>query len=139
VGSEEGGGGMRHHFWERMGHRGGGSVRGRWRRRRPVGLPEEENGWLADRAGPPISEGEAAGQAGPDEGRERGGPWLGQKGEGERWAAARPETGNGWIKFFQILFGIWIFDKLWKFAQGDSEGILIWGFFLKSSRLLKDF
>jgi hypothetical protein len=50
-----------------------------------------------------------------------------------------PETENGWIKFFQILFGIWIFGKLWKFAQGDSEEILTWGFFLKSSRLLKDF
>jgi hypothetical protein len=31
------------------------------------------------------------------------------------------------------------FLALWKFAQGDSEGILTWGFFLKSSRLLKDF
>jgi hypothetical protein len=31
------------------------------------------------------------------------------------------------------------FGKLWKFAQGGSEGILTWGFFLKSSRLLKDF
>jgi hypothetical protein len=46
---------------------------------------------------------------------------------------------NGWIKSVRILFGIWIFGKLWKFARGDSEGILTWGFFLKSSRLLKDF
>jgi hypothetical protein len=36
--------------------------------------------WSADRAGPPISEGEAAGQAGL-EGGERGGPRLGQKPE----------------------------------------------------------
>jgi hypothetical protein len=43
------------------------------------------------------------------------------------------------IKSFRILFKIWIFGKLWKFVQGDSEGILTWGFFLKSSRLLKDF
>jgi hypothetical protein len=70
---------------------------------------------------------------------ERGGPWLGQKGEEERWAAVRPKTENGWIKSFRILFGIWIFGKLWKFAQGESEGILTWRFFLKSSRLLKDF
>jgi hypothetical protein len=28
--------------------------------------------------------------------------------------------------------------RLWKFV-GDLGGILIWGFFLKSSRLLKDF
>jgi hypothetical protein len=28
------------------------------------------------------------------------------------------------IKPFQILFGIQIFGKVWKFAQGDLEGIL---------------
>jgi hypothetical protein len=60
------------------------------------------------------------------------------------------DLGRGWaknwewakvqeIKSFRILFGIWIFDKLWKFVQGDLEGILTWGFFLKSSRLLKDY
>jgi hypothetical protein len=67
---------------------------------------------------------------------------LGRKGEEERWATAGPEIGNCQIqeiKSFRILFGIWIFGKLWKFAQGDFEGILTWGFFLKSSRLLKDF
>jgi hypothetical protein len=37
------GGGMWHHFWERRGHRGTGSTRGRWRWW-PVGLPEEEDG-----------------------------------------------------------------------------------------------
>jgi hypothetical protein len=86
----------------------------------------------------------------------RGRRWgrLGQKGEGKRWAAAGPvgggrEVGCGWAenqkwsdsrkKSFRILFGVWIFGKFWKFAQGDFEGILTWGFFLKSSRLLKDF
>jgi hypothetical protein len=29
--------------------------------------------------------------------------------------------------------------RLWKFVEGDLEGILRWGFFLNSSRLLKDF
>jgi hypothetical protein len=35
----------------------------------------------------------------------------------------------------------WILNilGLWKFIQGDLEGILIWGFFLNLSRLLKDF
>jgi hypothetical protein len=73
-------------------------------------------------------------------GRRRG--RIGWKGEEERWAAAGPEIGYGQIqeiKSFRILFEIWIFGKLLKFAQGDSEGILTWGFFLKSSRLLKDF
>jgi hypothetical protein len=102
-------------------------------------LPEEEDSRVADRAGPPVSEGKVVGQARPEgggievgcgwarRGRNRGAPWLGQKGDEERSAAVR------------ILFGIWIFGKLWKCAQGDSEGILTWGFFLKSSRLLKDF
>jgi hypothetical protein len=43
-----------------------------------VGLPEEEDSRSADRAGLPVSEGEAVGQARP-EGGERGGPWLGRK------------------------------------------------------------
>jgi hypothetical protein len=29
--------------------------------------------------------------------------------------------------------------RLWKFVQGDLQGILIWGFFLNSSRIVKDF
>jgi hypothetical protein len=29
--------------------------------------------------------------------------------------------------------------RLWKFEQGDLGGILMWGFFLNSSRILKDF
>jgi hypothetical protein len=73
-------------------------------------------------------------------GRRRG--RLGRKREEERWVMVGPKTENGQtqeIKSFRILFKIWIFGKLWKFVQGDSEGILTWGFFLKSSRLLKDF
>jgi hypothetical protein len=61
VGSE--GCGMWCRFWDRRGRQGSKSACGRWRRR-PVGLLEEEDGRPADRAGPPISEGEAAGQAG---------------------------------------------------------------------------
>jgi hypothetical protein len=84
---------VRCHFWERRGHRGCGSALGRWRRWRPVGLSEEEDNQAADRVGPPISEGEAAGQAGPEgggkevgcswagRGRKRGGPRLGRKPE----------------------------------------------------------
>jgi hypothetical protein len=30
-------------------------------------------------------------------------------------------------------------SRLWKIAEGDLEGILMWGFFLNSSMLLKDF
>jgi hypothetical protein len=130
---------MRRHFQERRGHRGSGSARGRWRQRCSVGFPEEDDGRPANRAGPPISEEEAAGQAGPEggggrevghgwveRGRERGGPRLGRK----------PEmAGQNPFKFY-LEFGF--FGKLWKFAQGDSEGILTRGSFLKSSRLLKD-
>jgi hypothetical protein len=57
---------------------------------------------------------------------------------GHSWAKNRKWAKVQEIKSFQILFGIWIFDKLWKFVQGNLEGILTWGFFLKSSRLLKD-
>jgi hypothetical protein len=92
---------VQRHFWERRGHRGGGSARGKWRRQRPVRLPEEEDGRPTDRVGPPVSEEEVVGQAGPE----------GAEGV-ERWAAAGSEAGNGWIKSFQILFGIWIFGRL---------------------------
>jgi hypothetical protein len=69
---------MRCHFRERRDCRGGGSASGRWRRRCPVGLPKEEDGRPADRAGLPVSEGEAAGQAGPKGGgREVGRGWAG--------------------------------------------------------------
>jgi hypothetical protein len=56
----------------------------------------------------------------------------GPVGEEGRWAKVQE------IKSFQILFGIWIFGKLWKFVQVDLEGILTWGFFLKSSRFSRN-
>jgi hypothetical protein len=46
----------------------------------PDQASEGRRWWPADRAGPPVSEGEAAGHAGP-EGGERGGPRLGRKPE----------------------------------------------------------
>jgi hypothetical protein len=76
---------MGHRSRERRGRRGSSSTRGRWWRWHPVGLPEEEDGRPTDRAGLPVSEEEAAGQARPEgggrevghggaeRGRERGG------------------------------------------------------------------
>jgi hypothetical protein len=74
---------------------------------------------------------------------------LGRKGEGVRWAATGlkgggREVGRGWAEnrkwLDKILSNfIWNLDFWQKLAQGDFEGILTWGFFLKSSRLLKDF
>jgi hypothetical protein len=65
----------------------------------------------------------------------------------------REEVGHGWAgkknkgggqaeikkKYFQIKNWIFEFTKAWKFAQEDLAGILTWGFFLNSSRLLTDF
>jgi hypothetical protein len=62
---------VRCRFWERRGRRGGGSdARSSFQRKKNVGL--------ADRAGSPISEVEAAEQAGPD-------------GKGVRCATTGPE------------------------------------------------
>jgi hypothetical protein len=55
------------------GARGGGARSG-FRRKKTTGL--------TDRVGPPVSEGEATGQAGP-EWKGGGGPWLGWKGREE--------------------------------------------------------
>jgi hypothetical protein len=49
---------------------------------------------------------------------------LGRKGGGRGWAENRSWAKVQEIKSFRILFGIWIFGKLWKFVQGDLEGIL---------------
>jgi hypothetical protein len=70
-------------------------------------------------------------------GRGRAG-WLGRKGGGHGWAENRSWANVQGIKSFRILFGIWIFGKLWKFVQVDLEGILTWGFFLKSSRFSRN-
>jgi hypothetical protein len=68
---------VRRCFQKRRGHQGGGSARGRWPQRCPVGLLEEEDSRVADRVGPPVSEGEAARQAGPEGGgREVGHDWA---------------------------------------------------------------
>jgi hypothetical protein len=42
---------------------------------------------------------------------------------------------NFWIK----KIGFLNLPRLWKIVEGDLGGILTWGFFLNSSRLLKDF
>jgi hypothetical protein len=48
--------------------------------------------------------------------------------------------GQNWREFlFQIKIGLLNIPWLWKFVQGDLGGILMWGFFLNFSRLLKDF
>jgi hypothetical protein len=64
-------------------------------------------------------------------------------GEGKRkWAAAGPKTGarsNSSNKTFLNFIWNLNFWQLWKFVQGDLEGISTWEFFLNSSRLLKDF
>jgi hypothetical protein len=45
------------------------------------------------------------------------------------------------VKEQKFLKKIWflIIARLWKIIEGDLGGILTWGFFLNSSRLLKDF
>jgi hypothetical protein len=75
---------------------------------------------------------------------------------GRRWMAAEallyfgrgPKGRIGrlgdWAEIWrEILFGIKIgfvnLPRLWKFVQGHLGGILMWGFFLNSSRLFKDF
>jgi hypothetical protein len=40
---------------------------------------------------------------------------------------------------FRIKIGFLNLPRLWKFVQGDLGGILTQGFFLNSSRILKDF
>jgi hypothetical protein len=39
----------------------------------------------------------------------------------------------------ELKIGFLNLPRLWKFVEGDLGGILTWGFFLNSSRLLKDF
>jgi hypothetical protein len=49
------------------------------------------------------------------------------------WAEIRREN------LFKIKIGFLNLPRLLKFVQGDLGGILMWGFFLNSSRILKDF
>jgi hypothetical protein len=39
----------------------------------------------------------------------------------------------------ELKIGFLNLSGLWKFVEGDLGGILTWGFFLNSSRLLMDF
>jgi hypothetical protein len=58
-----------------------------------------------------------------------------QAGTGE----AGPDGPKSEENYFRINFGIFEYTKLWKFVGGDLGGILIWGFFINSFGLLKDF
>jgi hypothetical protein len=48
-------------------------------------------------------------------------------------------TANQREFLFRIKIGFLNITSLWKFVGGDLGGILIWEFFLNSSRLPKDF
>jgi hypothetical protein len=61
---------------------------------------------------------------------------LGPKGRMGRLAVGLKVEGKN---HFTIKIGFLNIPGLWKFVQGDLGGILIWGFFLNSSRLLKTF
>jgi hypothetical protein len=83
---------------------------------------EGKAGWVSRR---PL--GRPAG--GPARGRGDGGRnWI----KNRRWAKVQKE----FLFEFQLILE---FGKIWKIAQGDLGRNLIWGFFLKSSRLSKYF
>jgi hypothetical protein len=42
-------------------------------------------------------------------------------------------------RIFELKIWFLNLSRLWKFVEGDLGGILAWGIFLNSSRLLKDF
>jgi hypothetical protein len=72
--------------------------------------------------------------------REKGGQWgwLGWEAGWAGWPLGR--LGRMWRKnSFPIKIWFLIIARLWKIVEGDLGGILTWGFFLNSSRLLKDF
>jgi hypothetical protein len=64
--------------------------------------------------------------------------WMVQKAEWAGWPLGRLGRKPGEIPF-RIKIGFLNLQRLWKFVQGDLGGILMWGFFLNSSRHLKDF
>jgi hypothetical protein len=74
---------------------------------------------------------------------------CGRKGEGPvaGWAERLGGPAGRWADWvesegkilFRIKTGFLNLPRLWKFVEGDFGGILIWGFFQNSSRLLKDF
>jgi hypothetical protein len=109
-------------FWKQK-----GAAAGVVQRKQAVGLsrvcPKEEECRVGQARPPGRLRPSGEGESGPvgDEGR-----WP-RLGRNQRWAKVQE------IKSFQILFGILILGKLWKFVQGDLVAILTWGFFLKSS------
>jgi hypothetical protein len=74
---------------------------------------------------------------------------YGRKGEGPvaGWAERPGGRAGRWADWaesegkilFRLKIGFLNLSRLWKFVEGDLGGILTWGFFLNSSRLLKDF
>jgi hypothetical protein len=107
-------------------------------RRRSAGLT-----WGGRRGrGPHISEGEEGKAVWADQrplGQLAGGPALGRGevdrdwAENRRWAKVQKEI----LFEFQLIF--FEFGRTLKNCTRDLGEILTWGFFLKSSRLLKDF
>jgi hypothetical protein len=68
----------------------------------------------------------------------------GQCGQWAGWARGRVgrKVGRAEIRkkeISELKIGFLNLARLWKFVEGDLGGILTWGFFLNSSRLLKDF
>jgi hypothetical protein len=69
---------------------------------------------------------------------EKAGGRLGWEAGRAGWPLGR--LGRKWRKIlFQIKIGFLNLSRLWKFVERDLGGILAWGFFLNSSRLLMDF
>jgi hypothetical protein len=99
-------------------------------RGQPVSVREEEEGGRLGRAG---GLGRPGGRGPVGEGRENRQVKKKRLGRKAGWAESDGENSfSNKIWFLNI-------PRLWKFAQGDLGGILIWGFSLNSSRLLKDF
>jgi hypothetical protein len=67
--------------------------------------------------------------------REASGGWLGQRLSGLQGRPGRKRRKRN----SELKIGFLNLPRLWKFAQGDLGEILTWGFFLNSSKLLKDF
>jgi hypothetical protein len=64
---------------------------------------------------------------------------VGQKGRAS-WRGCWANWTESWEKIpFDIKVELLKLLRLWKFVQEDLGGILMWRFFLNSSRMLKDF
>jgi hypothetical protein len=74
--------------------------------------------------------------------------WASEGGSG-LWRESRPVRKLGQLGripgkiqmriWFSNFKSIWILTGFWEILLGDVEGIWTWGFFLKSSRIHKDF